>query len=284
MTQYPLELSPAVHQTRYFSFPPTSEFASSGLRLLFGGKESCRADYRIERSGFPIYLMEFILHGEGELMLGNFEGLVRSGFLFWYGPGLPCRLVNNPERPMTKLFFAFEYQGPALSEAYVLNRQVVRPNRGGDEAGKWCRLLYEEAIVGGVTAQVVSTALLDIVLRTCARSEITEAHAREPAWAVFKRAKAYIEDNFLEIRRLSDVAGVMGLDASYISRLFKRYYHLTPYNLLLQRKMDYALELLQSQHLSVQRVSELIGFSDPFHFSRTFKRVKGVSPSRFRGY
>lgn len=280
----PLELSKAVTNTRYFSFKPVSGGHPGGLELLFGGMEQCRPDYRIERSGFPVYLLEYILRGEGTVEVAGQSESLRAGTVFWYGPGIPCRLVNNAERSITKLFFAFQHHGQGgLGPAFGLHRHVLRPNRGGDEAGKWCQLLFEEAGNGTSAAQAVATALLEILLRKCAQSEVTEAYAREAAWPVFRRAKEYIEDNFLELCRLHEVAEAMGMDASYISRLFKRYYHTTPYALILQRKMEYALELLQTRQLSVQRVAELTGFSDPFHFSRTFKKIKGISPSRIRG-
>ncbi|MEY2999900.1 MAG: hypothetical protein RL648_114 [Verrucomicrobiota bacterium] len=279
----PLELSKSVYNTRYFSFKPVAGGHPGGLELLFGGMEHCRADYRTERSGFPVYLIEYIIRGEGEVVVAGQSEALRSGSFFWYGPGIPCRLVNNPERPITKLFFAFQHHGAELGPAFGLDRHVLRPNRGGDEAGKWCHLLFEEAICGTSSAQAVATALLEILLRKCAQSAVTEAYARESAWPVFRRAKEYIEDNFLEIWRLREVAEAMGMDASYLSRLFKRYYHTTPYALLMQRKMEYALELLQTQQLSVQRVAELAGFTDPFHFSRAFKKIKGISPSRIRG-
>jgi AraC-like DNA-binding protein len=284
MPNVSLELSKAVFNTRYFSFRQGGSDAVDDLELLFGGMEHCRSDYRIERSGFPVYLLEYILRGEGELVLNGRTEQVRGGSLFWYGPGIPCRLVNNPERPLVKVFVAFQHNTGSLAEAYGLKRHYLRPNRGGEVVGKWCQLVLEEALSGEALAQATATDLLRIALRKCGQSEAMEAYAREPAWQVFRKAKAYIEDNYLEVWRLQQVSAAMGVDISYISRLFKRYYHTTPYTLLLQRKMDYALELLQSQELSVQRVAELVGFTDPFHFSRTFKKIQGINPSRIRGY
>ena len=45
--------------------------------------------------------------------------------------------------------------------------------------------------------------------------------------------------------------------------------------------MAQAARRLQSPGILVKHVAEELGFADPFHFSRTFKRVFGVSPGRF---
>jgi len=46
-------------------------------------------------------------------------------------------------------------------------------------------------------------------------------------------------------------------------------------------RMNRAAEKLRSPGVLVSEVADDLGFSDPFHFSRTFKRVFGVSPSSF---
>jgi AraC family transcriptional regulator of arabinose operon len=45
--------------------------------------------------------------------------------------------------------------------------------------------------------------------------------------------------------------------------------------------MGQAAERLLAQDASIGRVAEELGFSDPFHFSRVFKKVFGVPPGQF---
>ena len=46
------------------------------------------------------------------------------------------------------------------------------------------------------------------------------------------------------------------------------------------RHFDYA-ELLGNQSMLVKEVAEAVGFADPYHFSRVFKRVYGIPPEAF---
>ncbi len=72
------------------------------------------------------------------------------------------------------------------------------------------------------------------------------------------------------------------MDRAYLCRLFRRYDHQTPHQFLMRRKMHLAAERLQQSDLLVKQVAAQLGFADPFHFSRTFKRVLGLSPEAFR--
>jgi AraC-like DNA-binding protein len=47
--------------------------------------------------------------------------------------------------------------------------------------------------------------------------------------------------------------------------------------------MNYAAARLQQSGSLVKQIAELVGFADPFHFSRVFKNVLGVSPAAFGG-
>ena len=50
---------------------------------------------------------------------------------------------------------------------------------------------------------------------------------------------------------------------------------------MVRLKMNVAAELMQKPEAMVKQVAEQVGFNDPFHFSRAFKSVFGLSPARF---
>ena len=51
---------------------------------------------------------------------------------------------------------------------------------------------------------------------------------------------------------------------------------------LLRLKMNHAAERLQHNGLLVKQAAEEVGFPDPFHFSRVFRKTFGVPPAQFR--
>ncbi len=63
---------------------------------------------------------------------------------------------------------------------------------------------------------------------------------------------------------------------------FEKEYHQTPKEYMLQKKMTAAQNLLLTTDLSVQEISEILGFSSTYYFSRAFKFFTGYSPTKFR--
>jgi AraC-like DNA-binding protein len=78
------------------------------------------------------------------------------------------------------------------------------------------------------------------------------------------------------------VAAACQLDGPYLCRLFARFHDESPYQFLTRLRMRHAASLLLEGGLSVKDAARATGFADPFHFSRVFKSVHRVPPSRFR--
>lgn len=83
----------------------------------------------------------------------------------------------------------------------------------------------------------------------------------------------------LDVRALASNAG---LDPSYFIRLFKSHLGVPPLRYFLRLKIETAQPLLSESELPIHTIARDLGFSDPFHFSRTFKRFTGRSPSDLR--
>ena len=68
--------------------------------------------------------------------------------------------------------------------------------------------------------------------------------------------------------------------ADHVRRLFKKEYDITPKHYLSQKRIDLAKQLLL-MNASITQVSRMVGFLDPYYFSRTFKKITGLSPSQY---
>ena len=101
------------------------------------------------------------------------------------------------------------------------------------------------------------------------------------AFESYHRCKEWIDANYLKLTTLAEVADHCGLDQTYICRLFQRFAHQSPWRYVLHLKMRDAAQRLETQGLLVRQVAAEFGFSDPFQFSRAFRRVMGISPRQF---
>jgi YesN/AraC family two-component response regulator len=93
----------------------------------------------------------------------------------------------------------------------------------------------------------------------------------------------FIKENFTHNINLNSLAENFNFNASYLSKLFKKYYDETPVRYLANLRIHEAKHLLRSRpELDIKSVGELVGYSDPFYFSRIFKHITGKSPSEYR--
>ena len=103
-----------------------------------------------------------------------------------------------------------------------------------------------------------------------------------PAFSTYQRCRQHIATHFESLQSLEEIAAQCHVDRAYLCRLFRRYDNQTPYRFLLRLKMNLAAEKLLNPGVLVKQVAAELGFEDPFHFSRAFKNVIGLSPEAFR--
>ena len=81
---------------------------------------------------------------------------------------------------------------------------------------------------------------------------------------------------------LDDLAASVGLSAWHFSRRFKADFGLSPHAYLIRRRIDRARLLLGRRGQPLKAIAQDCGFADQSHFCRTFRRIVGVTPARFR--
>ncbi|NQU42519.1 helix-turn-helix transcriptional regulator [bacterium] len=82
--------------------------------------------------------------------------------------------------------------------------------------------------------------------------------------------------------RVTELARIAHLEPTYFCRLFTRALGIPPSRYILQRRIERAQMLLLQTDLPIRAIAARLGFSDPFHLSRTFKKMIGTAPSDFR--
>jgi AraC-like DNA-binding protein len=78
------------------------------------------------------------------------------------------------------------------------------------------------------------------------------------------------------------LASAAGLSESAFRRRFAREIGMSPYHFYMTLRINQAKMELAHSGLPLRTVAEKLGFTDPFHLSRTFKEYTGLSPSQWR--
>lgn len=94
--------------------------------------------------------------------------------------------------------------------------------------------------------------------------------------------KEYVVKHYKEDISLNQIALNLGFSSSYLTKVFNKVEHITPSVYVRNYRMDIAKQLLSKPDATLNTVSAAVGYSDPFHFSKSFKQTFGISPSEYR--
>ena len=278
--QTPSYISKQVEKSRLF-FLDAAEDEEFAVRC--GGFERCRPDYRIDRPGFDWFCLEFVSRGAGRLTLDGLDHDLRPGVFFLYGPGLPHRIESSVESPLGKYFVGFQGRDVEgfLAEYSIRPGMVARCPKG-EAIRRGFDLLIDRGLRKSRLARPICSLMVRELLLLCRDDAVDPVNTDSPAFATYSRAREFIEANFQRINTLDAVSKGCGVEAPYLCRLFSRYHDESPYQFLTRLRMDHASRLLLEDDATVGSVAAVMGFKDAFHFSRVFKSVHHLPPSRFR--
>lgn len=97
-----------------------------------------------------------------------------------------------------------------------------------------------------------------------------------------EEAKSYIDSRLSEDITLDQVAAMVGLTPTYFSSLFKKVTQETFVQYRINKRMMKAKEMLAIPYVRIVDVATDVGYDDYPHFTKTFKKIVGVSPSEYR--
>ncbi|MFD0960779.1 response regulator transcription factor [Paenibacillus chungangensis] len=95
------------------------------------------------------------------------------------------------------------------------------------------------------------------------------------------QAKQFVDENFCEDVNLSLLSSIVGVSESYLSKQFAKEVGSNFIQYLTRLRMEEAKRLLQND-VKIVEVAERIGYWNPEHFSRLFKKMTGITPKDFK--
>jgi AraC-like DNA-binding protein len=131
-----------------------------------------------------------------------------------------------------------------------------------------------------VQALMVELAVTATRIAIAARAPLKLPAAAPDLTPVVERMRAALAD----APTLAEMAGWAGLSPGHFAVVFKRAYGSTPLEYLTALRIDAAAERLRADpRAAVTDVALSLGFCSSQYFSEVFKRVKGTTPSQWRG-
>jgi AraC family transcriptional regulator, transcriptional activator for feuABC-ybbA operon len=134
------------------------------------------------------------------------------------------------------------------------------------------------AIPGQFPAEQAQHLFLNI-LEKSKPGETTSAKQDE---SVFIEATKFIDEHYMMPLNIPDLAQKYGFTAKQFTQLFRKCLGISPNQYIIDYRIQRARELLSCKEYSVAEVSSCVGYTDPYYFSRIFKKKMGMSPSQLQ--
>lgn len=247
--------------------------------------ELADCDYHADNVIRDIYSLEFIAGGE---MYFSRDGkpfqTLRAPCLHWHSPGHAYRYGPTETSPWHHLYFTF--RGARA-------QRVIETGMDAFSAEGFLFVHSRERVLR-LFRDIVEEVLarrLGYVSRTCVCIEellsLLEAETRREGLIPDSRRRfqTLIEDIYLHPERnitVDAAAEEACLSTSHFRKLFRTYTGKAFHQFLLETRMYSVAKRLADPDTSIKELAEQLGYVELSDFSRTFRRVLGVSPRRYR--
>ena len=92
----------------------------------------------------------------------------------------------------------------------------------------------------------------------------------------------YMKSHLQETLTLEQLASEAGMSPSHFSAVFRQKVQNSPVSFFTFLKIQQSCRLLENSEMRIKEVAYQIGYNDPYHFSRVFTTLMGMSPREFR--
>jgi len=241
--------------------------------------------YSSKRNNLASYLFFIVRNGSGKLEYQNAAYSLSAG---------DCALINcntpytiSSEEDLWSLSW-IHFDGPTMYAIYekFIERcgapcfSTPDSNLFEELHKKIFDASTEDNYVRDMTLMGRLTDLLTDLMGSCWRKAPTQPSTlSQKKWIPVKE---YIDNNFLREIRLDDLSDQFHINKFHLARKFKEAYGVTINQYIIDKRIAAAKELLRFSDLSITEISGESGFKAIAYFTRVFKAVEGVSPSKFK--
>lgn len=270
-------------QQPYKEFIDSTDFPQ--VRLIqvnnCGSERVVKHDYTILRSkGRHDFHFLYLQSGWLDAEIGNTPVRLQSGQCAVFLPGIRQMYTFSAEGNPISFFIHFTGLAAAECMSYLTPLEPMMytiSERTSFEA------LFRRII--RVHNIKTSSNLLEenqLLLQLIAAVSRSGGSAEIPVRNDILYAMEYIQTHLQEEIDLKKYAQSIHISGSRFAHLFTQTAGIAPHQYLLRMRLERARGLLRDSSMNISEITETVGFSDPFYFSRLFRKAYGISPKSFR--
>lgn len=256
---------------------------AQAIKVYIAGQEACAPAHHFGPAVREHYLLHYIFAGAGRFEAGGCTYRLHEGQAFLIVPNVVTFYQADDRDPWHYAWLEF---GGTQAEAFLqrCNLSMERPIYTADDVTaieeQWMRLLQYARTDGADGYRVTGSAFL--LFDAFARQSAAPPR-EETAEGSIHRALAYVRYNYYRPIAVAELCALVGVERSYLCRLFKKHTGKSPQGYILDYKLNVARALLREGNLSVAQAARSVGYEDQSAFSKLYKKRFGISPKREQG-
>lgn len=259
----------------------TPVYLSKALNLYYGGWEICCPMHTFGSAIRQHYLIHYVTRGKGRLWMNDTCYVIEKDTMFLIRPGITCVYQADKDDP-------WEYCWICIDGYDVEN---MLNNSGFDKVNP----LFFDKSNGEVRDAMLNFIfyfskyknneymLLSRLYNIFGHMKIQMKKQQAKSIHV-ERAIDYIYENYSKNISVTDIAEYLGIDRTYLYRLFKKEYNMSPQKYLLNFRLKTAMNKLEGGNMSIVDIAYSCGFNDASAFCHQFKKVYKDTPLNYRRY
>ncbi|MCL2425851.1 MAG: AraC family transcriptional regulator [Oscillospiraceae bacterium] len=263
-----------------------SNLHSIDLTVYQLGTEECRPLHSFGPAIRNHYLFHYIWKGKGIVYTDNaeFHLLAGQGFLIWPGQEyLYCADQNDPWHYSWVEFDGFKASELMLSAGFSATNPIYTSNDKIEQEKMKNAFLNILEYSENQPLELIGYLYLllsALIASSDLRKEVSSVSLRD---FYVQEAIYFIEGNYSNRdMTVQDIAIHCRLDRSYMGKIFKVAKGLSLKEFLVRYRINKACELLQTTNHPISKISNMVGYSDIYSFSRAFRASMNVPPSQWR--
>jgi len=208
----------------------------------------------------------------------------------------PRETINLSELPINEVIEALCVSDNELLN-YALDKTIDKAVRTGMSQQEFVRFLdivisdqrlitrttadlkleLDEAISNAVTPELLKADLFQIL------NQFNLDEGKTDKKIIISQIKQYLNDNYNKSISNEMLSALFGFVPSYISKIFRNQTGVSPSEYLTNLRIEKAKNLLDTRKdLLIREVSLLVGYNDPYYFSKAFRKITGLWPTQYQ--
>ncbi len=251
------------------------------LTLYFCGSEKCLPGHFFGPAVRSHYLIHFILRGKGIYKVGNQFFELKEGEAFLIKPQEITFYQADEKEPWEYTWIAFdgEEANRLLEEANFIGDNYIC-KLDNEHSYKIYLERFLEIYNKSSYNELQLLGYFYLVFSTIQKNEtdLDKVFTHE----YLKKAIRYIKDNYGYNIHISDISRHVGIDRTYLYKIFMSYENISPKQYLTKYRILMAKNILANTKHTITEIALSCGFHDSSVFCKNFQMIEHISPLQYR--